>query len=133
MKNIFLLGFLMILVLGCSDDDEILSPINSNNYRKIAYESLSLDDRESLTKCWCLAPVRFGEYSYTINENRINTIIIDDSNRWSFALIDENIQLFSGQRLIAVIFNTDIDPVVGPIVTIINPNTDEVIGYGLRH
>jgi len=133
MKKFFLLGFLMILVLGCSDDDEILSPLNSNQYRKIAYESLSSDDKESLTNCWCLAPVRSGKYSFIKNEVSIRSIIIDDLNKWSFKLIDENYFLFPGQRLIAVVFNTDIDPLVGPIVSIVNPNTDEVIGYCLRY
>ena len=125
MKKILSSLVFILLLTQCQDDDNPIGPINSYNYRKIAYESLSQEEKENLTKCWCLAPVRIGIYS---KQSGTNYIIIDDSNNWTFIMYDENTSLTMNQKLVGVILNTTIDSLVGPMILIIDPFSERVIG-----
>jgi len=107
----------------------MLAPINAHNYRRIAYESLSSSEKESLTKCWCVAPVRLGKYKI---EDQISVISINQDNQWSFKLYNENTILLTNQRLVAVTFSTVGDALIGPIIIIIDQNNEKVIGACLR-
>jgi len=129
MTKILSISFLVLFIISCNNEDNILNSFDSANYRKIAYESLTPESKETLTKCWCVAPVRTGKYK---NENGSHIITIDDQNRWNFFITDLNTDLQSNQNLIAVTFSTTSDALLGPLTLIINPESKTVIGEVLR-
>jgi len=129
MKIFFSFSLIILFFLGCSTDDNFLTPLESANYRKIAYESLTPASKETLIKCWCVAPVKTGVYKF---ENDNHFIIIDEQNKWIFSLTELNSSLTANQRLVAVIFNTNTDALLGPLTAIIDQNSEKVIGYNLR-
>ena len=129
MKKIISLILLTLLFLSCSNENDILSPFGSIDYREIAYQSLTPESRESLTNCWCTAPVKSGKYK---SENGSNIILIDEQNQWHFILNDPGTNLTPNQNLIAVIFNTKQDALIGPLTVIVDPNSELAIGFLTR-
>ena len=122
MTKILSISFLVLFIISCNNEDNILNSFDSANYRKIAYESLTPESKETLT-------VRTGKYK---NENGSYIITIDDQNRWNFFITDLNTDLQSNQNLIAVTFSTTSDALLGPLTLIINPESKTVIGEVLR-
>ena len=62
MKSLFAVILIAVYFTGCSDDSDILSPNAKMNYRKIAYESLTQGEKESITVDWKEADVYKGVY-----------------------------------------------------------------------
>ena len=129
MKKTISLILLTIFLLSCSHEDNILSPLVATNFRKVAYESLSQESKASLTNCWCVAPVKSGRYKF---ENGKHIISINKKDELHFMLNNPITNLESNQRLIAIIFNTKQDALLGPLIVIIDPNSELVIGYLAR-
>lgn len=126
MKKIIYFGLIALLFLGCSNENDILSPYESTDYREIAYESLTSESKESLAKCWCIAPVKTGKYN---SESGNHIILIDSQNQWYFILDDPGTNLKQNQSLVAVVFNTKYDALVGPLIVIVDPNSKLAIGF----
>jgi len=123
---IFVLSFLLIL-LSCSDDSDILSPIAEFKYRSIAYKSLTDQQKESITHAWQDAYVEQGNYQ--TGKYSPHFIVINSNHKLGFSLIDENTRIDLDQSLIAVSFGTKDAILLGPITVIINPKKENVIGF----
>jgi len=99
-------------------------------YRKIAYDSLSDEEKGTLTTDWKEAEVKQGNYLFKDN---INWIVFDSENKSGFALMNTDVVLINDQPLVLVIFHTNIDALLGPIALIIDPGTKEIAGAFLRY
>ncbi|MCB0732259.1 MAG: hypothetical protein KDC88_14640 [Ignavibacteriae bacterium] len=117
-KSLTILTFL--LIVGCDDDS-----LNNIIYKEIAYNSLSEREKSSLTVDWQDAKIENGIYKKGQCENEF---ISGNENRLCFFVKDENISLLEYQKLIAVIFNTNDDALLGPIIVIVDPEGPKVIG-----
>jgi uncharacterized protein YcfL len=129
MKTLLSLIVILMVLIGCTDEENSVSFFQQAKFRKISYNSLSAEEAATLTKDWRLAPVKLGVFN---NDNNINAIVIDKINVWSFRILDPNIKLTSNQILVAVTFNTKNDPLIGPLTLIIEPQSEVVIGGVLR-
>ena len=130
MKKLFLFLFLVITFIRCSEKSNFLLPVDKMEYRKIAYESLSDEEKGTLTTDWKEAEVTQGKYLF---ENNIDWIVFDPGNKSGFVLMKPEVVLINNQPLVLVIFNTKVDALLGPIGLIIEPGTKDVIGGFLRY
>ena len=121
MKRVFILLFVLALIVKCSDESNGVSPIVENDYREIAYNSLSED--------WFNADVESGNYGLS---DSTNFVLFDNGNKISFAFNTDDVNLTVGQKLIGVTFNISQDDLLGPIILIIEPESKKVIGWVLR-
>jgi len=125
------LGLAKILVLltlmSCSNKSDGLSPYEKANYRKIAYNYLYSNNSAPINISPNKSKIEFGKYSLI---NNTNFILMNNSNKISFFLNNENINLKNDQGLVAVSFytNTVQDELLGPSIVIIEPITQQVIG-----
>ena len=129
MKTSISIIILLFYIIGCSDDSDILSPFDKFIYKKIAFNSLNEPSKESLTKDWRLAIVEQGKYQF---DNNSHSLVINSEHNLHFILYDPDYELFENQLLVAVIFNTIHDPLLGPLIIIIDYKSKIVIGSVLR-
>jgi len=130
MKKLYLFPLLALIFIGCSEKSNFVLPIDQMEYRKIAYESLSEDQKATLTTDWKEAEVKQGNYLF---RDSINWIVFDSENKSGFALMKSDVILINNQLLVLVIFHTRVDPLLGPIALIIEPGTKEIAGGFLRY
>lgn len=126
----FLFLILVITFISCSEKSNFLLPVDKMEYRKIAYDSLSDEEKGTLTTDWKEAEVKQGNYLFKDN---INWIVFDSENKFGFTLMKTNVVLINDQPLVLVIFHTNIDALLGPIALIIDPGTKEIAGAFLRY
>lgn len=126
----FLFLILVITFISCSEKSNFLLPVDKMEYRKIAYDSLSDEEKGTLTTDWKEAEVKQGNYLFKDN---INWIVFDSENKFGFALMKTDVVLINDQPLVLVIFHTNIDALLGPIALIIDPGTKEIAGAFLRY
>jgi hypothetical protein len=129
MKILYPIFASILIFTACSSDEDVLSPFEKVNYRVIAYQSLTEDEAATLINDWRTAPVSAGKYR---KENNNHIIIMDENIKWHFRLNDSETNLNDNQSLITVAFNTKDDPLLGPLIIIINPENDIVVGAVLR-
>jgi hypothetical protein len=129
MKKIIALTIILLFLVSCSENSDVLSPSGKMKYREIAYESLSEHEKDEINSDWEDADVKEGRYQ---SFNGAHTIIVDPENRLYFVLKNSNIRLGELQVLIIVTFNTIYDSLLGPITVIVDPKSEKVIGYLVR-
>jgi hypothetical protein len=127
------LKFLLILLIpiiftGCSDDENKTENLDML-YRTIAYESLIDEEKASIFGDWQDAKVINGTFKSDVCDYEF---FQDNQGRICFFPKDQNIELVDYQRLAAVIFNTVNDSLLGPIMVIIDPNSELAVGYAAR-
>ena len=98
----FRLLLLTVLLRGCACDRNPAASSPDYKYRRSAWESLSNEERSTVTGIWQRTPVESCNYCET------------------------------GQSAICVTFNTTMDALLGPIVVYIEPDSYEILGYALR-
>ena len=111
-----------MVILGCEDEyfDE-----NEVDYRLIAYESISDEEKTSILKDWREAELIGGIYKRDMCDNEFHG---QSMGRLCFFLISQEIELFENQYLVAVIFPTTNDSLLGPIIVIVDPSSRLAIG-----
>ncbi|MEJ2617174.1 MAG: hypothetical protein P8Z35_19645 [Ignavibacteriaceae bacterium] len=130
MKKFLLFLLLGVLFIGCSEKSNFMLPVDQMEYRKIAYDSLSEEQKATLTTDWKEAEVEQGNY---LLKDNINWIVFDSGNKSGFALMKSDVVLINNQPLVLVIFHTKVDALLGPIALIIEPGTKEIVGGFLRY
>ena len=130
MKKQYLFCLMALIFICCSEKSNFLLPVDQMEYRKIAYESLSDTEKETLTTDWKEGEVK--QDNYLLKDN-INWIVFDSGNKSGFALMKSNLVLINNQPLVLVIFHTNVDALLGPIALIIEPGTKKIIGGFLRY
>ena len=129
MKSLFAVILIAAYSSGCSDDSDILSS-DEMNYRRIAYENLSQEEKESITIDWKEADILKGVYR---NNNGGNYIVTDSENNIPFFFLDKDIKIDENSLLVAVIFRTDNESLLGPLIVIVNPESRTKVGYVPRY
>ncbi len=127
-KYVFVIMMMLLITQGCSHNSNGVSPFEDLKYRTIAYKSLSMQERSTIAD-WRKAKVEGGIYKTDL---AFPSILIDSGGRLPFIYNSSNLKLIDGQRLVAVIFNTTQDSLLGPIIVIIDPSNSKVIGYVTR-
>ena len=117
-----ILSIVVIVIFGCEDNEK---DENELDYRSIAYESLSDNEKETLLEDWREAEVIEGIFKEDACDYEFHG---QSMGRLCFFLIVQEIELTDNQNLIAVSFHTIHDALLGPIIIIIDPNTELVIG-----
>lgn len=128
MKKILVVILFSLFLQYCSGD-EITSPTDQLKYKQIAYNSLSDAEKASLTKDWQNSDYKDGNYR---KDTCDNTFAANSGDKICFAKSDSTISLSLDQKLCAVIFNTTNDALLGPIIDIVDPQTEKTAGYALR-
>jgi hypothetical protein len=121
MTKKYLFVFTIFFFISCEDDNS-----NKLKYQEIAYNSLSQADKESLTIDWQDAKVYEGVFNNNDCEYEFTS---DEMDRLCFIAVNENVNLIKYQKLIAVIFNTKYDSLLGPIISIVDTENNKVIGF----
>ena len=123
-------AFLVITLFAaaCSDSD-FGNSFELDLYREIAFNSLTQNEKSTLSENWQNAEVIFGKFSKT---NCDNTFIYDGDNWFCFAKTNSQVVLTQDSKLVGVIFNTKHDPLLGPLIVILDDNSKNVIGHVLR-
>jgi len=121
---ILFIPILFLTEAGCSDNSNVLTPFEEMNYRKVAYESLSEQSKSTVIN-WLGGKIERGIYQ---EKNGSNTIILNSGFQMGFVINTSNVNLINGQSLIMVTFITKNDHVLGPMILIIDPITNKVIG-----
>ena len=129
MKKLCLFTLISLIFIGCSEKSNFLLSIDQIEYRKTAYDSLSEQEKGTLTTDWKEAEVEQGNY---LLKDNINWIVFNPENKSGFALIKSDVVLINNQPLVMVIFHTNVDALLGPIALIIEPGSKEVVGGLLR-
>ena len=114
-------------IWNCDDEVTGLSPTEEMIYRQIAFKSLTDDEQSSLSVNWEEAPVIRGFYSGNDSKNIFKEI--DSELEYQFLISDDNVVLLDNQLLIRILFNTENDALLGPIILFVNPKTMSVIGF----
>lgn len=126
-----LLGILIsfLFLIGCSEDSDPLSSPGQKHYRQVAYNYLSDEEKATIIN-WQKGKVEAGTYQ---SDNELfGFVVIESGDKILFATNFSDVKLFEGQQLVAVTFNTTVDGLLGPIILIIEPSSEKVIGYVLR-
>ncbi len=123
-------SLLVLIFISCSEKSNFVLPVDQMEYRKIAYENLSDEEKGTLTTDWKEAEVKRGNYLFKDN---INWIVFDTGDKSGFSLMRSNVVLINNQPLVLVIFHTNVDALLGPIALIIEPGTKEIVGGFLRY
>ena len=108
--------------------------LDEQAFRLIAYTHLSEQDRQSLSSDWRKARVASCSY---IQESSVHLCVQNPDKRdftydFGFVAANPDIELKANQTLITVLFNTVDDPLLGPIIVVIDPEAKVVVGYVLR-
>ncbi len=122
MKKTLVILIKLLFLVGCSDDSDLLSPSGQKHFRLIAYESLPESEQSTIID-WRNGKVEKGFYQVY---NSFGSVVLDDGDRVAFVSNSSNIN--DGQKLVVVIFNTN-NLVLGPIILIVEPISEKVIGY----
>ena len=123
-KYLIYISVIGLLAAGCSNNSNVLTPFVEMNYRNVAYESLSEQSKATVIN-WQDGKVGKGIYQ---GKNGSNIILLDSGSQIGFVFNTSNVEVINGQRLIMVTFNTKDDPLLGPMILIIDPITNKVIG-----
>lgn len=123
-------SLLVLIFISCSEKSNFVLPVDQMEYRKIAYENLSDEEKGTLTTDWKEAEVKRGNYLFKDN---INWIVFDTGDKSGFSLMRSNVVLINNQPLVLVIFHTNVDALLGPIALIIEPGAKEIVGGFLRY
>lgn len=124
MKNVIVSIFLITFIFGCSDSS-ITSPEVKSKFKKIAFDSLTEGQKETLTKTLDDATYLEGNYQ---SGNCPNMFVTKSKGEMCFMISNQEIQLFYNQKLIGILFNTTNDALLGPIIVIIDYKTEDIIG-----
>jgi hypothetical protein len=124
---LWLLSFLVIS-FSCSDEDDNFNP-SENLIRSIAYNSLSDEEKATIIDDWEEAEVIYGTFKSDVCDY---AFMQENQGRICFFPKDQSLVINEDQRLAAVIFNTVNDPLLGPILVIVDPELEAAVGYGLR-
>lgn len=114
---------------SCSEESGILTSGQIFNYRKIAREGLIEDEKQLLIMDWRESPVVLGNYE---KNGDTHILVIDLETKYYLFLRQPKINLALNQSLAAVAFHTNVDALLGPIITIIDPISGTAIGSFLR-
>lgn len=129
MKKLFFPVLALVMLTSCLDFD-ITTPFNGDTMRDAAYASLSDTEKESLTISLEDAQVVRGYYS---NKNCTNGFVSMKGETKCFVLNDSNLKFRDSQTLGAVVFNTTDDALLGPLIVIVEPENNLVIGRVMRY
>ena len=125
---IFSVLIISFILYACSDDENNIET-EDLMYRTIAYKSISDEEKATIVGDWQNADVITGTFKSNVCDYEF---IQENQGRICFFVKDENIVLDDNQLLVAVIFNTVNDPLLGPILVIIDPNTETAVGFAAR-
>lgn len=127
MKQTITAIMFLLLVSSCSDDNGILSPGNKNNYREIAYNSLSQQSKETIIIDWKVGLVKQGVYK---KEQEYGSHILELTSGAKIYFFTEvgTKYLYDEYKLVAVSFKTKHDALLGPITIIVDPYLEIAIG-----
>ena len=127
MKRTLILLSIFLVFTSCSDLSTF--PENDNTYREVAYNSLSNQEKETLTVDWKVGRVDEGIYKKK-DDNDI--LELSSGAKLYFLSRVETEYLRDGYKLFAVSFNTKYDALIGPIIVIVDPYLKQAIGGGGR-
>ncbi len=128
-KNLFCIISIALFFTGCFDFDLSTTPFNGEIMRQAAYESLTDSEKETLTINWEDALVVQGHYE----SNECDNVFVSGANEHKcFGVKDSSTKLSYMQKLGAVVFNTNDESLVGPIIVIMDPQNNSVVGYVFR-
>ena len=130
MKIIALFCFTAVF-LGCSDNSNFLTPSEVQEFRIIAYTSLTQVERDSLTS-WTEAKVTQGKYLFKDDQHIVFFYSFSNSNHFSFILENSKFTLNDFQPLILVMFITRGSAASGPTMVVIDPDKNIAIGKVVR-
>ena len=129
MKKIVLLAVLLMLILSCSEDSTLLKPGNIEKYQKLVYESLTINEKKTLTTDWKDFKVIEGHLVVKNEE-----MIFKSNNDVSYNILTvDEYEVTNGEILVCVIANTYQDALLGPIISFVNPNLTKIIGFAGRY
>lgn len=115
-KTFIVLSVIFLSVLIC------FVWINQDNYKKVVWDTLNDEDISSIRKYYDEeVDYRIGSVKPTIRW-MIGTYRIENGNLDTRGLLP----------VIEVEFKTHLDPLLGPIVSHIDPFTCKIVGYNLR-
>ncbi|MGO4374100.1 hypothetical protein [Paenibacillus sp. 2TAB19] len=115
-KSLMLLFTVCIFVLSaCQDEQFVLTDDNKSKYREIAWNTVETEQRKHVIKNW--------------TEADVSTFVYKD--QWIVPQKDRS--HLKNQELVRVSFSTDQDGLLGPIVVVINPEDDAIVGYFPRY
>ena len=117
-----------LILYACSDKENVNEP-GDLNYRAIAYNSISDEEKATIVGNWQDAEMIYGIFKSDVCDYEF---IQENQGRICFVPQDQNLELVENQTLVAVIFNTVNDPLLGPILVIVDPDSESAVGYGLR-
>jgi hypothetical protein len=127
--NLFCIFVIALLFTGCFDFDLPTTPFEGEIMRQVAYESLTETEKETLTISWEDALVVQGHYE---SDECENVFVSGASEHKCFGVKDSITKLSYMQKLGAVVFNTNDQSLVGPIIVIMDPQNNSVVGYVFR-
>ena len=116
-------AFLILFTLRCA---EPTAPINYDRVREAAFNSLDEISKMSITEDWKNAEVQSGFYS---PGNCRHNFTGDDNFSLCFIPIDSETKFTVNQPLAAMIFHTKDNPLIGPIIVIVDPAPVEAVGF----
>jgi hypothetical protein len=102
MKKFISIFTLLVIFIGCNRDKSIMESYNDMQYREIAWNCLSAEEKESVTHDWRKAEVSHCLY-------------------WE-----------TKQDAVCVTFHTKYDPLIAPIIVFIKKDTLKILGFGIR-
>jgi hypothetical protein len=124
MKSTIIFITIILTFLSCSDSD-IISPELEKEFKKIAYDSISESEKETITINWTDAIITHGYYD---TGSCKNIFVSDNNEKMCFFFLTGTISLSNRKKLVAVSFKTINDPLLGPIIRILDYNRKETIG-----
>jgi hypothetical protein len=96
----------------------VLTEKNKSTYRTIAWNAMEASEKKLVIKDW--------------NKAEVSIITYKDQGLIPYKAESVNKKL-KNHELITVTFNTKLDPMSGPIVVVINPETNLVVGFYTRY
>lgn len=115
---------IIIPFVSCSDSD-IISPEFEKEFKKIAYDSISESEKETIIINWEDAKITYGYYESGSCEN---TFVSNNNERMCFFNLTGPMSLSNWDKLVAVSFKTINDALLGPIIIILDFDRKETIG-----
>ena len=123
MKRTLILLSIFLVFTSCSDLS--ISVIIFRKCGEVAYNSLSNQEKETLTIDWKVGRVDEGIYKKK-DDNDI--LELSSGAKLYFLSRVETEYLRDGYKLFAVSFNTKYDALIGPIIVIVDPYLKQAIG-----
>lgn len=128
-KNLFCIISIAFFFTGCFDFDLSTTPFDGEIMRQVAFESLTETEKETLTINWEDALVVQGHYE---SDECTNVFVSGANEHKCFGVKDSSTILSYMQKLGAVVFNTNDQSLAGPIIVIMDPQNNSVLGYVFR-